>query len=106
MQIYQTFVFRRPAVFSRPLIFATAFMTFFSVVIALFKDIPDIEGDRIFGIRSFSVQLGQKKVFWICVGLLEMAYCVAILMGATSACLLSRYATVWITSLVTQQHYY
>jgi hypothetical protein len=34
---YQTFVFRRPAVFSKPLIFATAFMTFFSVVIALFK---------------------------------------------------------------------
>ncbi|XP_006657211.3 probable homogentisate phytyltransferase 1, chloroplastic [Oryza brachyantha] len=90
----QTFVFGRPAVFSRPLIFATAFMTFFSVVIALFKDIPDIEGDRIFGIRSFSVRLGQKKVFWICVGLLEMAYCVAILMGATSACLWSRYATV------------
>uniref|UniRef100_A0A0D3GJH5 Uncharacterized protein n=1 Tax=Oryza barthii TaxID=65489 RepID=A0A0D3GJH5_9ORYZ len=57
-----TFVFRRPAVFTRPLIFATAFMTFFSVVIALFKDIPDIEGDRIFGIKSFSVRLGQKKV--------------------------------------------
>jgi homogentisate phytyltransferase / homogentisate geranylgeranyltransferase len=37
MQIDQTFVFGRPAVFSRPLIFATGFMTFFSVVIALFK---------------------------------------------------------------------
>lgn len=90
----QTFVFRRPAVFSRPLMFATAFMTFFSVVIALFKDIPDIEGDRIFGIRSFSVRLGQKKVFWICVGLLEMAYSVAILMGATSSCLWSKSVTI------------
>ncbi|XP_008659042.1 homogentisate phytyltransferase VTE2-1 isoform X1 [Zea mays] len=90
----QTFVFRRPAVFSRPLLFATGFMTFFSVVIALFKDIPDIEGDRIFGIRSFSVRLGQKKVFWICVGLLEMAYSVAILMGATSSCLWSKTATI------------
>jgi homogentisate phytyltransferase/homogentisate geranylgeranyltransferase len=94
MQIYQTFVFRRPAVFTRPLMFATGFMTFFSVVIALFKDIPDIEGDRIFGIRSFSVRLGQKKVFWICVGLLEMAYSVAILMGATSTSLWSKTATV------------
>lgn len=37
MQIDQTFVFRRPAAFSKPLIFATGFMTFFSVVIALFK---------------------------------------------------------------------
>ncbi|KAF8687236.1 hypothetical protein HU200_042904 [Digitaria exilis] len=90
----QTFVFRRPAVFTRPLLFATGFMTFFSVVIALFKDIPDIEGDRIFGIRSFSVRLGQKKVFWICVGLLEMAYSVAILMGATSTSLWSKTATI------------
>ncbi|KAF7104304.1 hypothetical protein CFC21_105210 [Triticum aestivum] len=90
----QTFVFRRPAVFSKPLIFATAFMTFFSVVIALFKDIPDIEGDRIFGIQSFSVRLGQSKVFWTCVGLLEVAYGVAILMGVTSSSLWSKSLTV------------
>ena len=36
-QFFQTFVFRRPALLSKPVIFATAFMTFFSVVIALFK---------------------------------------------------------------------
>ncbi|CAM0943124.1 unnamed protein product [Alopecurus aequalis] len=90
----QTFVFGRSVAFSSTVIFATAFMTFFSVVIALFKDIPDIEGDRIFGIKSFSVRLGQKKVFWICVGLLEMAYGVAMLMGASSSCLLSKSGTV------------
>lgn len=90
----QTFVFRRPANFSRPLIFATAFMSFFSVVIALFKDIPDIDGDRIFGIRSFSVRLGQHRVFWICIYLLEMAYTVAMLVGATSSCLWSKCITV------------
>ncbi|CAN1229215.1 Homogentisate phytyltransferase 1, chloroplastic [Linum grandiflorum] len=58
----QMHVFGRSALFSRPLIFATAFMSFFSVVIALFKDIPDMEGDKIFGIKSFTVQLGQKRV--------------------------------------------
>jgi homogentisate phytyltransferase/homogentisate geranylgeranyltransferase len=90
----KTFVFRRPASFSKPLIFATAFMTFFSVVIALFKDIPDIEGDRIFGIHSFSVRLGQKRVFWICVYLLEIAYTVAIVMGANSSSLWSKLITI------------
>ncbi|KAF3329654.1 homogentisate phytyltransferase [Carex littledalei] len=90
----KTFVFRRPASFSKPLIFATAFMTFFSVVIALFKDIPDIEGDRIFGIRSFSVRLGKNRVFWICVYLLEIAYTVAMLMGATSSSLWSKLITI------------
>ncbi|CAA7408202.1 unnamed protein product [Spirodela intermedia] len=90
----QTFVFRRPVILSRPLIFATAFMSFFSVVIALFKDIPDIEGDRIFGIRSFSVRLGQQKVFWICVYLLQIAYGAAVVTGAFSPFVWSRYVTV------------
>ncbi|XP_010548611.1 PREDICTED: homogentisate phytyltransferase 1, chloroplastic isoform X2 [Tarenaya hassleriana] len=90
----QCHVFGRPALFTRPLIFATAFMSFFSVVIALFKDIPDIEGDKIFGIRSFSVTLGQKRVFWICVSLLQMAYAVAILVGATSPFLWSKVISV------------
>ncbi len=30
---------------TRPLIFAISFMLFFSIVIALFKDIPDVKGD-------------------------------------------------------------
>ena len=30
---------------TRPLIFAASFMLLFSIVIALFKDIPDVKGD-------------------------------------------------------------
>ncbi|KAJ0697823.1 putative homogentisate phytyltransferase [Helianthus annuus] len=90
----QTFVYGRLAVFPKPVIFATGFMSFFSVVIALFKDIPDIVGDKIFGIQSFTVRLGQKRVFWICILLLEVAYAVAILVGASSPFLWSRYITV------------
>ncbi|KAL2232842.1 UNVERIFIED_CONTAM: Homogentisate phytyltransferase 1, chloroplastic, partial [Sesamum indicum] len=90
----QTYVFRRPAVFTKPVIFATAFMSFFSVVIALFKDIPDIAGDKIYGIQSFSVRLGQERVFWICISLLEMAYAVALLVGATTSCIWSKWITV------------
>ncbi|XP_048447908.1 homogentisate phytyltransferase 1, chloroplastic-like isoform X2 [Pyrus x bretschneideri] len=90
----QMHVYKRPAAFSRPLIFATAFMSFFSIVIALFKDIPDIDGDKIFGIRSFTVRMGQKRVFWICISLLEMVYSVAILVGASSGFTLSKCVTV------------
>ena len=35
------------AAMTRPLAFALSFMLFVSVVIALFKDIPDIKGDRL-----------------------------------------------------------
>ncbi|XP_071742127.1 homogentisate phytyltransferase 1, chloroplastic-like [Rutidosis leptorrhynchoides] len=90
----QTFVYGRLAVFPKPVIFATGFMSFFSVVIALFKDIPDIVGDKIFGIQSFTVRMGQKRVFWICILLLEIAYGVAILVGASSHFLWSRYITI------------
>lgn len=90
----QTFVYGRLPVFPKSVIFATGFMSFFSVVIALFKDIPDIVGDKIFGIQSFTVRLGQKRVFWICILLLEIAYGVAILVGASSPFLWSRYITV------------
>lgn len=90
----QTHVYGRPAIFPKPVIFATGFMSFFSVVIALFKDIPDIVGDQIYGIRSFTVRLGQKRVFWICIALLQMAYATAIIVGASSSTPWSKLITV------------
>ncbi|KAG4959647.1 hypothetical protein JHK87_036280 [Glycine soja] len=82
-----TFVLKRPFVFPRSLVFVIVFMSFYTVGIALFKDIPDIEGDKKYGIHSFSARLGQKRVFWICVSLFEMAFGVALLAGAASSCL-------------------
>jgi homogentisate phytyltransferase/homogentisate geranylgeranyltransferase len=35
----QSSVYRRPAILTKPLVFATAFMCFFAVVIALFKNL-------------------------------------------------------------------
>ncbi|KAF2287260.1 hypothetical protein GH714_039464 [Hevea brasiliensis] len=57
----QKFVLGKSIFIPRSLMFATAFMCFFSAVIALFKDIPDVEGDRDYGIQSFSVSLGQER---------------------------------------------
>ncbi|KAG2436973.1 hypothetical protein HYH02_011405 [Chlamydomonas schloesseri] len=54
--------------------FVIGFMLFFSVVIALFKDLPDVTGDRQAGVRTLSVRLGEGSVFRICVGLLAAAY--------------------------------
>lgn len=90
----QSSVYKRPAILTKPLIFATAFMCFFSVVIALFKDIPDVDGDRIFGIQSFSVRLGQKRVFWLCIYLLLAAYSIAMIMGVVSSFMWSKLAMV------------
>ncbi|KOM34578.1 hypothetical protein LR48_Vigan02g072800 [Vigna angularis] len=67
------------------MIFSVVFLGFYSLGIALFKDIPDIDGDQKFGIQSFSARLGQKRVFWICVSLFEMAFGVAVVAGLTSS---------------------
>ncbi|CAM8888779.1 unnamed protein product [Rhodiola kirilowii] len=91
---FQTHLLQKPAIFSMPLIFTTVFVSFFSVIIALVKDIPDIEGDKMFGIQSYTSRLGQERVFWICVTLLEMAYGAAICVGAMSPNLWSKWAMV------------
>jgi homogentisate phytyltransferase/homogentisate geranylgeranyltransferase len=54
------------------IIWALVFFFGFGLVIALYKDIPDLEGDRLFTIRTFTVQMGPNKVFrlgrWILTG--------------------------------------
>jgi homogentisate phytyltransferase/homogentisate geranylgeranyltransferase len=49
-----------------------AFFFGFGLVIALYKDIPDLTGDKTYGIRTFTVRLGPKRVFnagrWILTG--------------------------------------
>lgn len=34
----------------------------FQLCMVTLQDIPDIEGDKIFGVRTFTVRVGQKKV--------------------------------------------
>jgi homogentisate phytyltransferase / homogentisate geranylgeranyltransferase len=41
----------------------TAFILVFTFAIAIFKDIPDTEGDRRYSITTFSLRLGRKAVF-------------------------------------------
>ncbi len=74
--------------------FAVAFMLLFSIVIAFSKDIPDVEGDRIIGIRTLSVRVGTRVVFRTCIAILLTAYAGAVAFGAASSTLLSRFVGV------------
>jgi homogentisate phytyltransferase/homogentisate geranylgeranyltransferase len=69
---------------TRPLAFTIAFMLLFSIVIALFKDIPDVKGDDQAGVRTASVRLGVPRVFWTCISLLMVAYTGGVVFGLTS----------------------
>ena len=50
----------RPGRCCLPVSFITAFVTLFATVIALTKDLPDIEGDRQFGIDTFATRMGVR----------------------------------------------
>ncbi|AFZ17437.1 homogentisate phytyltransferase [Allocoleopsis franciscana] len=41
----------------------TLFIVVFTFAIAIFKDIPDIEGDKQYNITTFTIKLGQQAVF-------------------------------------------
>ncbi|KAL4590074.1 hypothetical protein LXL04_002993 [Taraxacum kok-saghyz] len=86
----QTNIYGRRLLLSKHVLFVSGFMSIYGIVIALFKDIPDVDGDKLNGINSLALQIGQKQVFWLCIWLLEMAYGLAILIGLSSARIWSR----------------
>ena len=52
----------------------TAFIIIFTIAIAIFKDVPDMEGDRRYQIRTFTLLLGQQRIFAISQGIIFTCY--------------------------------
>jgi homogentisate phytyltransferase / homogentisate geranylgeranyltransferase len=59
----------------------TLFILVFAVAIAIFKDIPDLEGDRLYNITTFTIKLGAKAVFNLSRWLLTGCYLGIIIAG-------------------------
>lgn len=57
----------------------TAFITVFSIGIAWFKDIPDVEGDKINQIETLSVKYSKKTALWGGLILVSAVYMLCIL---------------------------
>ncbi len=52
----------------------TLFILVFTFAIAIFKDIPDMEGDRLYNISTFTIQLGAKAVFNLALWTIAVCY--------------------------------
>ncbi|KAH9677680.1 putative homogentisate phytyltransferase 1 [Citrus sinensis] len=57
-------------------------------------DIPDVEGDKAFGLRTLPIIIGKEKVFSIAVNMMLMAYGGAVLVGAFSPSVLCKLVTM------------
>ncbi|XP_027363329.1 homogentisate solanesyltransferase, chloroplastic isoform X3 [Abrus precatorius] len=64
---------------SSPVVFITTFVTLFALVIAITKDLPDVEGDRKYQISTFATKLGVQNIAFLGSGILLMNYIVSIL---------------------------
>jgi homogentisate phytyltransferase/homogentisate geranylgeranyltransferase len=59
----------------------TAFILVFTFAIAIFKDIPDLEGDRLYNINTFTIRLGPTAVFKLARWVLTSCYLGMIVLG-------------------------
>lgn len=58
--------------------FITAFVTLFATAIAITKDLPDIEGDVQYGIKTFATEIGVRRIALLGSGIILSAYLGAI----------------------------
>jgi homogentisate phytyltransferase/homogentisate geranylgeranyltransferase len=59
----------------------TIFILVFTFAIAIFKDIPDMEGDLQYNITTFTIKLGKQAVFNLALWVLSVCYAGMILVG-------------------------
>ena len=59
----------------------TAFVVVFTFAIAIFKDIPDMEGDKQYNITTFTLEMGKPVVFNLSRWVLTVCYLAATLAG-------------------------
>lgn len=59
----------------------TLFVIVFTFAIAIFKDIPDIEGDREYNINTFTIRLGAFAVFNLARWVLTVCYLGMVMVG-------------------------
>ncbi|KAL1820965.1 hypothetical protein ACET3Z_015834 [Daucus carota] len=63
-----------PFVWSSAVAFITTFVTLFALVIAITKDLSDVEGDRKFQISTLATKLGVRNIAFLGTGLLLINY--------------------------------
>ncbi|GJD11415.1 Probable homogentisate phytyltransferase 2, chloroplastic [Galdieria sulphuraria] len=63
------------------IVFTACFMTIYACVIALAKDLPDVQGDKQYRVETFAAKMGVEKVVKMVTMLLLSNYIFAIVVG-------------------------
>ena len=79
--LHFSWVFGLPQIIPPPVWALTWFILVFTFAIAIFKDIPDIDGDLEYNITTFTIQLGKETIFNLARWVLSVCYTGMILVG-------------------------
>ncbi|MEM1368787.1 MAG: homogentisate phytyltransferase [Cyanobacteria bacterium P01_H01_bin.15] len=74
LSLFFTRQFNAQEYLSPAVLILAIFVLFFSIGIALFKDVPDTEGDQRYQIATFSLLLGKRTVLKITLAILASCY--------------------------------
>lgn len=86
-----------PFAWSPPIAFITCFVTLFACAIAITKDLPDIEGDKKYGINTFATAMGVRRITALGSGIILLNYA-----GAITAAI--KYSTAFNAPLMIGAH--
>jgi homogentisate phytyltransferase/homogentisate geranylgeranyltransferase len=81
LYLHFSWVFQRSSGIPAVVWVLTLFILVFTFAIAIFKDIPDMEGDLQYNITTFTIQLGKSAVFNLARWVLTACYLGMILVG-------------------------
>ncbi|KST62834.1 homogentisate phytyltransferase [Mastigocoleus testarum] len=79
--LHFSWVFKQSQIIPPPVWALTWFILVFTFAIAIFKDIPDVDGDLEYNITTFTIQLGKETVFNLARWVLSVSYVGIILVG-------------------------
>lgn len=74
-------LFSQRSFLSAPVWALTLFVLIFTIAIAIFKDVPDMEGDKQYQITTFTLLVGKQTVFNVTRGVISICYLGMILAG-------------------------
>lgn len=63
---FQKIVLGNPVAFTKPVLFTAAYLVIWNTAISFVKDIPDVEGDKAFGLRTLPIIIGKEKSIFDC----------------------------------------
>ncbi|NMG22618.1 homogentisate phytyltransferase [Brasilonema bromeliae] len=79
--LHYSWVFEQSSSVTAAVWVLTVFVLVFTFAIAIFKDIPDMEGDLLYNIKTLTLQIGKQAVFNLALWVITVCYLGMILVG-------------------------